>query len=250
MRTYTFHISLPGYGRVWRKLELPSDFTLEDLHLAIQGAFAFDNDHLYSFFMSGKAWDETTEYSLPEGADPWGFGPLDEEEEDEEEAGEQLLDLDEEGEELPEPTPEQLREIFDALKADPSLMAEAKKQITQQLGIPGFLFDMIVNNSDMVLDMAGSLDGLDEEDFMETPSAGDVRETTLDALGLKKGKTFLYLFDYGDEWRFKVKVAAVNERADPTAQYPRLVESVGEAPAQYGEWDEEEENGEEAGEEE
>jgi hypothetical protein len=27
----------------------------------------FDEDHLYSFYMSGKAWDETTEYSSPQG---------------------------------------------------------------------------------------------------------------------------------------------------------------------------------------
>jgi hypothetical protein len=75
MRTYTFHVSPPGFGRVWRKLELPSDFTLEDLHLAIQDAFAFDNDHLYSFFMSGKAWDAAKEYALPEGADPGALNP-------------------------------------------------------------------------------------------------------------------------------------------------------------------------------
>jgi hypothetical protein len=239
MRTYTFHVSLPGYGRVWRKLELPSDFTLEDLHLAIQGAFQFDNDHLYSFFMSGKAWDASTEYALPEDADPWGYGPLDEAEEGDEAEEDEML-VEEGGEELPEPTPEELREMFDALKADPALMAEAKKQITQQLGMPGFLFEMIVNNSDLVMELAGNLPAFDDLEFGAAPAAGDVRETTLDALGLKKGKTFLYLFDYGDEWRFKVKVAAVNERADPNVQYPRLVESVGEAPAQYGEWEDEE----------
>jgi len=244
MRTYTFHVSLPGYGRVWRKLELPSDFTLEDLHLAIQEAFAFDNDHLYSFFMSGKAWDAATEYALPEGADPWGFGPLDEEEEGDEAEEDEML-VDEEGEELPEPTLEELREMFDALKADPALMAEAKKQITQQLGMPGFLFDMIVNNSDMVMELAGNLPALDDAEFGAAPPGGDVRETTLDALDLKRGKTFLYLFDYGDEWRFKVKVSAVNEDADPGLEYPLLVESVGEAPAQYGEWEDEEEDGDE-----
>lgn len=49
MKTYTFHVALPGTGRTWRKLELLADQTLEDLHLAIQDAFEFDNDHLYSF---------------------------------------------------------------------------------------------------------------------------------------------------------------------------------------------------------
>ena len=59
MRTYTFHVSLPGHGRVWRKLELPADATLETLHFSIQHAYDFGADHLYSFFMSGQAWDET-----------------------------------------------------------------------------------------------------------------------------------------------------------------------------------------------
>ena len=70
MKTYTFHVSLPGFGRVWRKLELPGEATLADLHIAIQDAYDFDRDHLYSFFMSGKAWDSATEYSLPEGPVP------------------------------------------------------------------------------------------------------------------------------------------------------------------------------------
>ena len=71
MKTYTFHVSLADEEGVCRQLELPADFTLEDLHLAIQEAYAFDNDHLYSFFMSGEAWDTATEYALPEDADAW-----------------------------------------------------------------------------------------------------------------------------------------------------------------------------------
>ena len=73
MKTYTFHVSIPGFGRVWRKIEMEANQTLEELHCAIQAAFDFDDDHLYSFFMSGRAWDESTEYCLPEGVDPYGF---------------------------------------------------------------------------------------------------------------------------------------------------------------------------------
>lgn len=65
-------------------------------------------------------------------------------------------------------------------------------------------------------------------------------DQTLESLNLKPKQTFLYLFDYGDEWRFRVRVHAVNEHADPDAGYPRLVESVGEAPPQYPDWDDEE----------
>ena len=39
--------------------------TLEDLHLAIQQAFGWYDDHLYSFFMSGKAWDSNYEIGCP-----------------------------------------------------------------------------------------------------------------------------------------------------------------------------------------
>ena len=72
MKTYTFHVSIPGTGRVWRKIEMQADQTLEDLHFAIQRAYGWDADHLYSFFMSNQAWDEASEYRLPDGYTPWG----------------------------------------------------------------------------------------------------------------------------------------------------------------------------------
>ena len=84
MKTYTFHVSLSGTGRTWRKIELRADQTLEDLHFAILRAYEWSADHLYSFFMSGKAWDSSTEYALPEGYDPWGE-PLNDEEDEEDE---------------------------------------------------------------------------------------------------------------------------------------------------------------------
>lgn len=53
--------------RIWRRLEVLGSQTLDDLHMAIQEAFDFDADHLYSFFMSGKAWNISDfEYYHPE----------------------------------------------------------------------------------------------------------------------------------------------------------------------------------------
>ena len=49
--TYVFHVTLPGVSRT---IAMSYDYTLEDLHLAIQDAFDFDNDHLYAFYMDGK----------------------------------------------------------------------------------------------------------------------------------------------------------------------------------------------------
>ncbi|MEA3351043.1 MAG: hypothetical protein U9Q82_10510 [Chloroflexota bacterium] len=191
-KTYTFHVSLPGTGRVWRKIEMLADQTLEDLHFAIQSAYDWDSDHMYSFFMSGKAWDNNTEYCLPEGVDPWG-GSVD-------------VDEEEDDDELPETTREELeanlREFFD----DEMTMVEIK----------AFWDDFFAEE--------------------ETNAPGDVRTTTIESLALEIGKTFMYLFDYGDEWRFKLRVHAIDSDA-PKSEYPKIVESVGEAPSQYPDWE-------------
>jgi Plasmid pRiA4b ORF-3-like protein len=198
MKTYTFHVSIPGFGRLWRKIELEADQTLEDLHLAIQDAFEFDNDHLYSFFMSGRAWDQSTEYCLPEGVDPYGFD-LEE------------LDEEEEGEEAPAP----LREISEAEAAEAlAVLEDESLTFVEKRERLGPLWDLIVAA------------------FLESLSPPDVRETTLESLELERGREFLYIFDYGDEWRFKVRVHAINPDA-PEGDYPRIVQSVGEAPEQY-----------------
>ena len=54
---------------VWRDITIAADQTLEDLGLCIIEAFDFDNDHLSSFFLSGKAWDPETEYKMQPGDD-------------------------------------------------------------------------------------------------------------------------------------------------------------------------------------
>jgi hypothetical protein len=198
MKTYTFHVSLPGTGRVWRKIEMSADQTLEDLHFAIQDAYEWDTDHLYSFFMSGQAWDESSEYCLPEGYTPWGE-PIDDEEE--------------EDEEWPELTPEEREQALRALFG----------------GGEGMTVEEMQAHMDAFWD-----DYLAEEDEL---GPGNVQITTLEELDLEPKQEFMYLFDYGDDWRFKVRVHAINENADPDAEYPRLVESVGESPEQYPIWD-------------
>jgi hypothetical protein len=46
-------------------------------------------------------------------------------------------------------------------------------------------------------------------------------------------KEFLFLFDYGDEWHFGVKLVRIRSDLEPGARYPRVVARQGEAPAQY-----------------
>jgi Plasmid pRiA4b ORF-3-like protein len=56
---------------------------------------------------------------------------------------------------------------------------------------------------------------------------------------LIEGKTFLYLYDFGSEWHFKVTVKAINTEEKPPKK-PKVIESVGESPEQYGDDEEEE----------
>ncbi len=223
MKTYTFHVSLRGGGRVWRKIEMRSDQTLEDLHYTIQTAYEWDADHMYSFYMSNRAWDSSTEYTLPEDADPWGYDldGEDDEEDDELEAGEAAVE-------------EKSAEELVAELVELGLTAEEEQQAQE------ILRDAALTEAEKIerlqLLAAPLLDDLLGPDF-----EGDVRETTLDDLDLQVGQKFLYLFDYGDEYHFQIRVHAINPDA-PEGEYPRVVESRGQAPAQYPEeedWDEE-----------
>jgi hypothetical protein len=51
---YEFKVQLDR--SCYRVIACAGKHTFEELHLAIQEAFDFDNDHLYSFFMDGKPW--------------------------------------------------------------------------------------------------------------------------------------------------------------------------------------------------
>lgn len=59
---------------------------------------------------------------------------------------------------------------------------------------------------------------------------------TVSALGLRKGKTIAYLFDFGDEWRLLLKV--VDRWQAGGESYPMLVEAEGVPPPQYAPLDE------------
>lgn len=54
--TYVFKVAMSR--DIWRRIEMAANHTLLDLHGAIQRAFKFDDDHLYSFFMDGKPWSD------------------------------------------------------------------------------------------------------------------------------------------------------------------------------------------------
>jgi hypothetical protein len=59
--------TLDWFTPVWRDIVVSDNQTLITLHMAIQRAFQWDDDHLYSFFMSGCEWDsqESMSYCEP-----------------------------------------------------------------------------------------------------------------------------------------------------------------------------------------
>jgi hypothetical protein len=55
---------------------------------------------------------------------------------------------------------------------------------------------------------------------------------------LKPGQKILYLFDYGDNHEFDVKVLRIDPGA-PQGDYPKIIAEQGQAPPQYPDYDEE-----------
>lgn len=64
------------------------------------------------------------------------------------------------------------------------------------------------------------------------PGVLSVKRTKVAQAFPAPGHTMLFLFDYGDEWHFRVKLKEIGEKA-AKVRYPRVVESRGEAPEQY-----------------
>lgn len=78
--------------------------------------------------------------------------------------------------------------------------------------------------------------------FGDTKPAGEVGGTTIGSLGLKAGETFVYWFDFGDDWWHRIEVVAAESRALPPrtrSGAPRVTKRIGDSPPQYADWDEE-----------
>jgi hypothetical protein len=69
--------------------------------------------------------------------------------------------------------------------------------------------------------------------------AGSVKRTKVARVFPAVGTTMLFLFDYGDEWRFKVGLVAMGKKI-PKAHYPKILATMGTAPPQYQNMDEDE----------
>ena len=62
-QTFTLKVTYRPEPDAWFIIELRADQTLDHLHAAVLDAADFDSDHLYSFYLSGHAWDKDTEYA-------------------------------------------------------------------------------------------------------------------------------------------------------------------------------------------
>lgn len=70
---YVFKVALRRLKGMHRTIAAHSTDTLHDLHIAIQQAINWDDDHLYSFFLNNKLYDDRYRFSSPWDRDspPW-----------------------------------------------------------------------------------------------------------------------------------------------------------------------------------
>ncbi|MHB8644513.1 MAG: hypothetical protein ACYDAR_01840 [Thermomicrobiales bacterium] len=287
---YTFRVRMLGCAAgyapenataIQREIEIAANHTLGDLGFAILDAYDFGSDHLWSFFLSGKAWDKKTEYAYHVG--DW---------ESDDEDDEEILDLFPEGSEMRklallaedpafEATEElpaeidraklqaemvaMLKEAADeAPEADRALIAEFAQLVESDPNadpakmseaLQRYLFedwqpdDEEADDSESALASAlfpPGLAGLDlpflaDLDEDDAPDVDDILIRDVPYPGKTGKKEFLFLFDYGDEWEFGVKLLGTRDTLTPKADYPRITATRGEAPLQYPPWDEDDE---------
>jgi hypothetical protein len=73
------------------------------------------------------------------------------------------------------------------------------------------------------------------------PGAIGVKRTSVSQAFPAIGHTMIFLFDYGDGWHFRVSLREARTRV-AKVRTPRVVAARGEAPAQYPDWDEHDED--------
>lgn len=63
-----------------------------------------------------------------------------------------------------------------------------------------------------------------------------VKKTKVEDVYILLGKKMLFFFDYGDSWRFITQLQTTQESTEIKVK-PKVIESVGKAPEQYPDWD-------------
>ncbi len=65
-----------------------------------------------------------------------------------------------------------------------------------------------------------------------SPTAQGVKKTKISQVFVSPGDKMLFLFDYGDEWRFRVELKEIRKTEERESE-PVIMESSGKAPVQY-----------------
>ena len=69
---------------------------------------------------------------------------------------------------------------------------------------------------------------MDESPFTDEVKVGEVQ--------LQPGEAMRYVFDFGDNWQFKVELESIDP-PNRAMKHPEVIESHGKAPQQYRDWD-------------
>jgi hypothetical protein len=76
-------------------------------------------------------------------------------------------------------------------------------------------------------------------DMGEATETQSVRKTRIDDAFREVGQAMTFLFDYGDEWLFRVELTGLGRKA-AKARYPRVLAKSGSSPVQYPDPEDEE----------
>jgi hypothetical protein len=241
MKTYTFHITVDDFPNSWRRVELAEQQTLRDLHTAIQEAFDWDPDDDIAFIVGDKPLEggELYDLSFDDDWDDDDDDGWDDDEDDDDEEPDALIDGLSPlvvGDMSPS---EKMEGVLALLENDPGVRAQVRQMMIDQMGVPAFMADMMLNSMRSLLEM------LPEEQLaalmVDEPPAKDAAAATLESLGLGLDKEMLYVYGE-DEWRFVVRVEAINDSAEDNSFYPLVLGGEGPAPEQYFDDDEDEED--------
>lgn len=71
-----------------------------------------------------------------------------------------------------------------------------------------------------------------KDEGIEPTGAKSVKKTKISKVWKNIGDKMLFLFDYGDDWRWIVTLERFGEN-QPGIKYPRVLSSKGDAPEQY-----------------
>ena len=75
-------------------------------------------------------------------------------------------------------------------------------------------------------------------DMGEATGTRSVRKTWIGDAFREVGQAMTFLFDYGDEWLFRVELTGLGLK-EPKARYPRVLAKAGPSPVQYPDPDDE-----------